>query len=312
MQRRVAISKQERARKGGNARSLSLVVASTTEQSSSPRQREKVASQLGISPNKLRVVSAIAKESPAAVERLVAGTLTIKQAKDEIAERTLQRLRKAAKKIDPGESNIHAGDCSLLNGLVRDGSADLFLTDPPWEKESIPLYGKLAKLAQRKLKPGGLCAVLCGQLFFDQVFAEMMKHLDYYWIAAIAGHAGARSTRTFNRRMLNVVRLVVIFAKRPLKQMARSALPFMADLIPGERDKQYHAWGQGLKQFQYLVEHLSKPGELCVDPFVGGGTVPVACIATGRRYIGTELDPGVAAAARARVAEFRKFQSKDH
>jgi hypothetical protein len=200
----------------------------------------------------------------------------------------------------------------LLNGLVRDGSADLFLTDPPWEKESIPLYGKLAKLAQRKLKPGGLCAVLCGQLFFDQVFAEMMKHLDYYWIAAIAGHAGARSTRTFNRRMLNVVRLVVIFAKRPLKQMARSALPFMADLIPGERDKQYHAWGQGLKQFQYLVEHLSKPGELCVDPFVGGGTVPVACIATGRRYIGTELDPGVAAAARARVAEFRKFQSKDH
>ncbi len=37
MQRRVALSKQERARKGGNARSLSLVVTPTTEQSSSPR-----------------------------------------------------------------------------------------------------------------------------------------------------------------------------------------------------------------------------------------------------------------------------------
>jgi len=312
MQRRVALSKQERARKGGNARSLSLVVASTTEQSSSPRQRELAASQLGISPNKLRVVSAIAKESPSVVEQLVTGTLTIKQAQEEIAERTRQRLRKAALKTNPEGSQIHTGKFLLLDGLIKDASADLFLTDPPYEKESIPLYGKLAELAQRKLKPGGLCAVMCGQLFFDQVFVQMNKHLDYYWIAAIGGEAGARSTRIFNRRMLNVVRLVVIFAKRPIQQMARSALPFMTDMIPGERDKQYHTWGQGLKQFQYLVEHLSKPGQLCVDPFVGGGTVPVACLTSGRRYIGTELDPGVAARARARVAEFRKSQSKDH
>ena len=47
---------------------------------------------------------------------------------------------------------------------------------------------------------------------------------------------------------------------------------------------------------------------IIVDPFVGGGTVPVACIAIGRRYIGTEIDPGVATAARALVAEFRKAQ----
>jgi hypothetical protein len=312
MQRRVALSKQERARKGGNARSLSLVVAPTTEQSSSPRQRELVSSQLGVSPNKLRVVSAIAKDSPGVVEQLVAGTLTIKQAQEEIAERTRQRLRKAALKTNPEGSQIHVGDLSLLDGLIKNASADLFLTDPPYEKESIPLYGKLAELAQRKLKPGGLCAVMCGQLFFDQCFAQMTTHLDYYWIVAIGGDAGARSTRIFNRRMLNVLRLVVIFAKRPLKQMARSALPFMTDLIPGERDKQHHSWGQGLKQFQYLVEHLSKPGQLVVDPFVGGGTVPVSCVATGRRYIGTEMDPGVAAASRARVAEFRKTQSKGH
>ncbi len=300
MQRRVAISKQERARKGGNARSLSLVVAPTTEQSTPPRQREVAAAQLGISPSRLRVVSEIAKDSPAAIEQLVAGTLTIKQAKEEIAERTRQRLRRAAKKIAPSESQIHVGDLSLLNGLIKDGTTDLFLTEPPHEKETIPLYGKLAKLAQRKLRPGGLCAVMCGQLFFDQVFAELTKHLDYYWIAAMVG---AKAERVFNRRMLNRVRLVAIFTKRPFKNGARSALPFMADLIPGE---------QGQPQLQYLVEHLSKPGQLVVDPFVGCGTVPVACIASGRRYVGTELDPGVAAAARARVAKFRKEQAKAH
>ncbi len=288
----------------GNARSLSLVVTPTTEQSSSPRQRELAASQLGISPNRLRVVSAIAKESPAVIEQLVAGTMTIKQAQDEIAERTRQRLRKAAKKIDPSESQIHVGDLSLLNGLIKDGSADLFLTEPPKEMDAIPLYGKLARLAQRKLKPGGLCAVLCGQLFFDQVFKEMTKHLDYYWIAAIVGDGKARSARVFNRRMLNALRLVVIFAKKPLKQMARSALPFMTDAIPGE---------QGQHQLQYLVEHLSKPGQLVVIPFVGGGgTVPIACLSSGRRFIGTEFDPGVVAAACARIEEFKKTQAKDH
>ncbi|MCZ2153415.1 MAG: hypothetical protein LC114_05875 [Bryobacterales bacterium] len=309
MQRRVALSKQERARKGGNARSLSLVVAPTTEQSSSPRQRELVSSQLGISPNRLRVVSEIARQSPDLVEQLVAGTLTLKEAKEAIAERTRQQLRKQALKSDPRGSEIYTGDLSLLNKLVKDGSADLFLTDPPYEKDAIALYGKLARLAQRKLKPGGLCAVFCGQLFFDQVFSEMTKHLDYYWICGVGGEAGTKSTRIFNRRMLNVLRLVVILGKRPLKQMARSTLPFMTDLIPGERDKNHHKWGQGLRQVQYLVEHLSKPGQLVVDPFCGGSTVPVVCVATGRRYVATELDLGVAAAARARVAEFVKSQS---
>jgi hypothetical protein len=299
MQRRVALSKQERARKAGTAaHSLSLVVVPSTTEKASPRQREVAAAQLGISPNKLRAVSELAKESPDLVEKLVAGTLTLQQAKEQIAERTRRRLRKEAMKINPSDSQIHVGDFSVLKGLVRDGSADLFLTEPPHGKDAIPLFGKLARLAQRKLKPGGLCAVMCRQLFFDQVFDEMNKHLDYYWIAAIPGDAKARSARVFNRRMLNAVQLVVIFAKRPLQQMTRSALPFMSDLILGKN---------GQQQLQYLVEHLSKPGQLVIDPFVGGcGTVPVACVATGRRYIGTELDPVVALAARRRVAEFRK------
>lgn len=296
MQRRVAISNQERARKGGNARSLSLVEAPTTEIPPAPRQREVAAAQLGVSPNKLRVVSAIAKESPDLVEKLVAGTLTIQQAKEETAERTRRLLRNAAKKINPSESQIHIGDLSLLSGLIPDGSADLFLTEPPSERDAVPLYGRLAALAQRKLKAGGLCAVLCNPLLFDQVFAEMTKHLDYFWIAGIVGDAKARSVRVFERRIVSTLRLAVIFAKRPLRMTGRSALPFMTDIIPGEHDQQ---------QLQYLVEHLSKPGQLVVVPFVGNGTVPIACINTGRRYVGTEMDPAVAVAARALVAQFQ-------
>ena len=56
----------------------------------------------------------------------------------------------------------------------------------------------------------------------------------------------------------------------------------------------------------HAASRLTEPGELVVDPFCGGGTVPVACVATGRRYIATEEDRGVAAAARARIVAFRK------
>jgi site-specific DNA-methyltransferase (adenine-specific) len=35
----------------------------------------------------------------------------------------------------------------------------------------------------------------------------------------------------------------------------------------------------------------SNPGELILDPFNGSGTTGVAALATGRHYIGIDLDP---------------------
>jgi hypothetical protein len=263
-----------------------------------------------VATRKLRLVGEIAKHDSSMVERIAAGTISLKDAKCEVYELVRKQQRDAALKSHAKGERIHTGDLGRLYNIVEDDSVDLFLTDPPYQESAIPLYGRLAELAARKLKPGGFLVALCGQIFFDRVFQEMTKHLDYYWLCGVYCGAGASSTRILSRRMLNVLRPLLIFAKQPFVQ--KQSLPFMTDLIAGEGDKQHHSWGQGLKQFQHLVEHLSEPGQIVVDPFVGGGTVPVACVATGRRYIGTELDPGVAAAARARVAAFRKSQSQDH
>jgi|HubBroStandDraft_1064217.scaffolds.fasta_scaffold337559_1 DNA modification methylase len=103
---------------------------------------------------------------------------------------------------------------------------------------------------------------------------------------------------------------MLMLVKPPIK--AKPTNGWISDLITGGRDKEHHAWGQGPDVFKYFIERLTEPGGLVVDPFCGGGTVPEACIMTGRRYIATEIDPGVAAASRARVVGFRKSQSKDH
>ena len=49
-----------------------------------------------------------------------------------------------------------------------------------------------------------------------------------------------------------------------------------------------------------IVDASTNPGDLILDPFCGSGTTGVACIQTGRRFIGIEIDPGYADIARAR------------
>lgn len=41
---------------------------------------------------------------------------------------------------------------------------------------------------------------------------------------------------------------------------------------------------------QLLVEQSTTEGDVVLDPFVGIGATAVACVKTGRRFIGYELD----------------------
>jgi hypothetical protein len=314
LQRRVAMSKRERARKGGlsggaGRTRISLVVTSSTKQAG-PRQREIAAAQHGVSQRSLRAVTELAKQNPAIVEQIVNGELTIKDARERLRCESREARMRAALKTNTRGGGIHTGDMSKLYRLIPDNSADLFLSDPPWDKpETVSLFGRLAELAKAKLKPNGLCAVYCGSMFIPQVLSMMTEHLEYYWLCAIKLN-GAHA-RVWTKNIAQGFRPVLMFAKPPVAK--KPTHEWFIDLIDGAGgDKEHHKWGQATNELEYLIERLTEPGQLCVDPFCGGGTVPEACIMTGRRYIATEIDPGVAAAARARVAEFRKSQSKGH
>ena len=52
-----------------------------------------------------------------------------------------------------------------------------------------------------------------------------------------------------------------------------------------------------------LIEVVAAPDGAVLDPFMGSGTTGVACIQTGRRFIGIEIDEGYADIARARIAK---------
>ena len=52
-----------------------------------------------------------------------------------------------------------------------------------------------------------------------------------------------------------------------------------------------------------LIEMTTNEGDTILDPFMGSGTTGVACVQTGRNFIGIEIDPDYFAIAERRIAE---------
>jgi len=53
----------------------------------------------------------------------------------------------------------------------------------------------------------------------------------------------------------------------------------------------------------YLINTYSNPGDTIFDPFMGSGTTGVACVQTGRNFIGIEIDPTYYAIAEKRIKD---------
>ena len=78
----------------------------------------------------------------------------------------------------------------------------------------------------------------------------------------------------------------------------------IADTTPHGRDYvEGHPCPRPVGQVRYVVDSWALSKGLVLDPFCGSGTTGVACMQTGRRFIGIEIDEGYAAIARRRIAE---------
>ena len=302
MQRRVLVSKRKRAAKAGASHGSARIsgVHAGLQVESAPRQRERTAREHHISTRKIREIASLAKTDPDIVTRIANGDISLRDAKEFMLERGRQRNIAAALKTHVRGEGIHTGHMRQLFRLLDDDSVDLFMTDPPWAKEALPLYTDLGRLAQQKLKPGGFCLVLCGGMYLDEIVKRLSESLDWYWLCGVRLLGGAHG-RICQRNIANNLKPILMFTKRPAPKQAQNQ--WVADLVDRpSADKTYHKHGQSAGDSQYYIERLTLPGSICVDPFVGGGTIPEICATTKHKFIGTELNPGIAAAARARVA----------
>lgn len=70
----------------------------------------------------------------------------------------------------------------------------------------------------------------------------------------------------------------------------------------GQGEGGRHVAQKPLKLMQALIELTTQRGQTVLDPFCGSGSTLVAAKASGRNYIGFELDPAFAAIAKERLA----------
>lgn len=198
---------------------------------------------------------------------------------------------------DGGRIRIEHCRAADLIQHVEPGSVDLVFTDPPYPVEFVDCWTELGELAVKALRPGGLLVAYTGQYLLPEALDRLRDAgLSWYWCYAVA-HDGA-----FFR--MNVTH--VQCGWKPLLVMRNGAgdppnwhKDFVSD---GSREKAGHEWQQAEAEAAYWISELSRPDDLVVDPFVGGGTTAAACKELGRRFVGCDTDEAAVNTARERVS----------
>ena len=72
-----------------------------------------------------------------------------------------------------------------------------------------------------------------------------------------------------------------------------------------------HPTEKPLEVIRRLVLVSSQPGDLVLDPFMGSGTTAVACVQTGRRFVGFEKEPEYVRMAKERFKDIAKDTTQE-
>ena len=178
--------------------------------------------------------------------------------------------------------------CGMEELLANSKGIDCIITDPPYPKEFIPLYGALAKASASV----PLVAVMCGQSYLPEILRLMCEHLKYRWTLAYLTPGAA--LRQWQAKIDCTWKPVLLFGE---------ASEFIFDVFNSEKsEKDHHEWGQSESGMVDLVNRLSKPGQLVCDPFLGGGTTALVALKLGRKFIGCDVDAKAVQTARNRCA----------
>ncbi len=288
-----AVQAKERQRGGQGG---VLLVSNLTQ--AKGRARDQAAAMFGVSTGYVQEAKKLNAEAPDLAEKVKAGEVKLWEATQEAKKRVREAAREEA--IATAYAEVRE-DFGVIHGDFRecdlaDESVDMVFTDPPYDKTSVPLYGDMAALAARVLRPGGSLITYAGHYALPDIFPLMTPHLTYHWIIGCI-HSGA-SAQVPGKNVTVGWKPLLWFTKG-----ARMPNGYVKDRIDSEPDKRFHEWGQGVVDAAYYIEHLSIPGGTILDPFCGGGTTCAAAMQAGRRYIAYEIDADTAVMARKRIKE---------
>jgi len=177
------------------------------------------------------------------------------------------------------------GDCLDVMRGMPDKSVDAVITDPPYPD----YYAEEYKYFDGLLEP--LNKFDCRQLIFWSAKVEFP--LDYTAIHIWdkrAGGLGSFYEKIYERNGNKEYRMFNFIS---INNSVRAQ--FAQDKLFGHKSQ------KPIKLMIELINRYTNPGDTILDPFMGSGTTGVACVQTGRNFIGIEIDEGYYKIAEKRI-----------
>lgn len=201
---------------------------------------------------------------------------------------------------------LYHGDCLEVMPTLEANSVDAVVTDPPygvqkatWDDEFPP--NAVWKDVRRVAKQGSSILVFGGIKFLPDVMTKLGEYFDYQWVFAWY----KSNAMQFGKTGYSVLDIAVWFGKGGVTAKNKKRDVVVEPIIPSS-NRFGHPTPKPLKVMAHIIECLTKPGDLVLDPFMGSGTTGVACVQTGRLFIGIEIDRQYFNVAQKRIERARQ------
>jgi DNA modification methylase len=267
----------------------------TVGQQIAQRTNEVLADMFNTNKQYIKEATKLKAEEPEIYAEVQKGTKTITEAKKDIRSKTIAKEREEIKekaKLVKIKSNLFVADIKTFN---TDKQYDFIITDPPYPKEYLPLYETLAIRSKDWLKADGLLIVMCGQMYLNQIYEKMSKHLTYYWTGCYLTQGQPTPLR--HRQVNTTWKPILIFIKNEKYKGKIFGDVFISD----KNDKDFHKWGQSVSGMESIIKQVATKGQTILDPFLGAGTTGVAAIKQECLFDGFDIDKESVKIAKGRI-----------
>ena len=229
---------------------------------------------------------------------------------------------------------IECGGCLELMKDIPDGSIDMILCDLPYgttknKWDSVIPFEPLWEQYNRVIKDNGAIVLFSQMPFTVDLVASNYKDFRYEWIwekLSASGHLNA------NRMPMKKHENILVFYKKlpTYNPQFTEGKPYVAtysthssnygkqkdnittindgkrypvDIIKFNNDRGLHPTQKPVELLEYLIKTYTNEGDTVLDNCMGSGSTGVACVNTGRNFIGIELDGGYFEIAKSRIEE---------
>ena len=233
--------------------------------------------------------------------------------------------------------NLYKGDCLEKMSLIPDGSVDLILCDLPYgttacKWDSVIPFEPLWEQYRRIAKKNAAIVLTASQPFTTALIASNIKSYRHSWVwnKRFAGNFA-----TAKHAPMKIHEDVVVFGFKPVRynpimtprdkpitnganKCASDSAKFSANsrqegfkkvytekfpesILLYPRERGLHPTQKPVALMEYLIHTYTNEGETVLDNCMGSGTTGVACMNTGRSFIGIEKEDSYFEIAKSRI-----------